>query len=214
LALFCEAQDAPGIATALSSLVSLRIGAGDLKGARREAEEAVTAANEMGAARPMAEALRRLGMRALEGADTPEARRHSEGVAAISRSGGDWWQEAFVAGQADGIAAMMGDVSEALGHYARSVDVVDETRSPERLGVLLEGFVPFLWVLGRRHDAAEMLGAYDAIHSFYRNDFIREVARSVRSSGLELARVRGARLSFDETIALVRSAIDDEQSRL
>jgi predicted ATPase/class 3 adenylate cyclase len=214
LALFCEAQDAPGIATALSSLVSLRIGGGDLKGARREAEEAVTAANEMGASRPMAEALRHLGMRAFEGADPPEARRPSEGATVISRSGGDWWQEAFVAGQADGIAAMMGDVSEALGHYARSVDVVDETRSPERLGVLLEGFVPFLWVLGRRHDAAEVLGAYDAIHSFYRNDFIREVARSVRASGLERARVRGARLSFDETIALVRSAIDDEQSRL
>jgi len=214
LALFCEAQDAPGIATVLSSLVSLRIGAGDLKGARREAEEAVAAATEVGATRPMAEALRRLGMGAFEGADPAEARRHSEGTAAIDRSGGDWWQEAFVAGQADGIAAMMGDVSEALDYYARSVDLVDESRSPERLGVLLEGLVAFLWVLGRRHDAAEMLGAYDAIHSFYRNDFIREVARSVRASDLELARVRGARLSFDEAIALIRSAIDHEQSRL
>jgi predicted ATPase len=214
LALFYEAEDAPGIATALSSLVSLRIGAGDLKGARREAEEAVAAANEMGATRPMAEALLRLGMGASEGADPAEAGRHSEGTAAIDRSGGDWWQEAFVAGQADGIAAMMGDVSEALDHYARSVDLVEESRSPERLGVLLEGLVPFLWVLGRRHEAAEMLGACDAIHSFYRNDFIREVARSVRASDLELARVRGVRLSFDETIALIRSAIDHEQSRL
>ncbi len=59
-----------------------------------------------------------------------------------------------------------------------------------------------------------MLGAYDAIYSSYRNDFIREVARSVRASGLEHARVRGARLSFDETIALIRSAIDHEQSHL
>lgn len=213
LALFCAAQDAPGIATALSSLVSLRIGAGDLKGARREAEEAVVAAKEVGATRPMAEALRRLGMGASEGADPAEERRHSEGTAAIDR-GGDWWQEAFVAGQADGIAAMMGDVSEALDYYARSVDLVDESRSSERLGVLLEGLVPFLWVLGKRRDAAEMVGAYDAIHSSYRNDFIREVARSVRASDLELARVRGARLSFDETIALIRSAIDHEQSRL
>jgi predicted ATPase/DNA-binding SARP family transcriptional activator len=214
LALFCEAHDAPGIATALSSLLSLRIGAGDLKGARREAEEAVTAANEMGAFRPMAEALRRLGMRAVEGADPPEACRHSEGAAVIRRSEGDWWQDAFVAGQADGIAALMGDVPAALDHYARSAELVEDSRSAERLGALLERFVPFLWVRGRRHDAAQMLGTYDAINSSYRNDVMREVARRVRASELESIRLRGALLSFNDSIAQIRSTIDDERSRL
>jgi hypothetical protein len=59
-----------------------------------------------------------------------------------------------------------------------------------------------------------MLGTYHEISCSYRTDVMREVARRVRTSDLESTRLRGALLSFSDSIAQIRSTIDDERSRL
>jgi predicted ATPase/DNA-binding SARP family transcriptional activator len=214
LALFRETQHAPGIAWSLAFLANLRIAAGDLKGAHSLAEEALAAATEVGATQPMAEALRLLGMVASQEGDLGEARRRFEEAAAIHRSGGDRWQEAVAASSAAIVTAHMADTPAALDHFARAVDLVDDLASSDPLAVLLQGLVPILWELGRRHEAAQLLGAYDAIRSYYWNDPIREVAQRITGSNLKTMRQQGTQLSFGEVITTMRRAINEERGRL
>jgi predicted ATPase/DNA-binding SARP family transcriptional activator len=213
LALFRETHHAPGIAWSLSFLAILRVIEGDVEGARQYAEEALAAARQAGTTQPMAEALRVLGQVALREWDLAEARRRLEEAVEIQRSVGDRWQEAVTVSQVGNVAALMGGTPAALDHYARSVDLVDEIASPDQLAQLLQGFVLFLWDLGHRHRAAQLLGAYDARRSWYNLDLLREVAERVHSSDLEAARIHGTRLSFDEAIVMIRRAIDDVRTR-
>jgi predicted ATPase/DNA-binding SARP family transcriptional activator len=214
LTLFRETRYGPGIAWSLAFLASLRFNSGDVEGARGQAEEALEVATEAGATQPMAEAIRMLGMIAFKQADLAQARQRFEDAAAIHRSGGDRQQETLALGQAGSMAALMGDISLALDYYARSVDLVDDIASPDRFAALLQGFVPFLWDVGRQRDAAHMLGAYDAIRSVYYNDFIRAVATRVRTSDLEVARTEGTRLSFREALAMAKRIIHEERTRV
>jgi hypothetical protein len=162
----------------------------------------------------MAEALRLLGILAWHEDNLAEARQRLEEAAAIHRSGGDRWQEVVAISEAGSVAALMADMSAAFDHHARAVDLVDELASRDQLAFLLAALVPFLWELGRRHEAAQMLGAYDAIRSYYWTDSIRDVARRVTASDLHTMRLQGTRLSFGDVIAIMRRAIDEERDRL
>jgi predicted ATPase/DNA-binding SARP family transcriptional activator len=213
LALFRETQDAPGIAWSLAFLAMRRVMESDAERARQHGEEALAVARQAGTTQPMAEALRVLGQVALLESNLAEARRRLEEAVEIQRSVGDRWPEAATVSQAGNVAALMGDTPAALDHYARSLELVDEIASPDMLAQLLQGFVLFLWDLGHRQQAAQLLGAYEARRSWYGVDLLREVAERVHSSDFEAARTRGTRLSFDEAIAMVRRAIDDVRSR-
>ena len=221
LAIFRETRNAPGIAWSLAFLANIQLSADniqlsvdDLKGVARLAEEALRTATDVGATQPMAEALRLLGVVAWHEGDLAGARRRMEEAAALHRSAGDRWQEAITASEAGNVAAQMSDLPAALDHYARSVQLIDEISSPEQLAQLLHGFVLFLWGRGKKHEAARMLGAYDAIKPRYFNDELRELAPRINASGFEKARLQGTKLRFGETIAMVQTAIDDERTRL
>ncbi|HZA78990.1 MAG TPA: BTAD domain-containing putative transcriptional regulator [Acidimicrobiales bacterium] len=209
LALFRETQDAPGIAWSLAFLATRRIADGDFEGARAQAEEALAAAREAGASQPTGEALRLLGWIAIHEGEPDEARLHMERAAAIHRLGGDRWQEAVAASAAASAAALAGDTAAALDHYTRAVALVDGLTSSDPLAVLLQGFVPFLWALGRQREAAQLLGAYDAIRSYYSSDDMREVAQHVTESRVESLRLQGRGLAFGDVIALMRRTVDE-----
>jgi predicted ATPase/class 3 adenylate cyclase len=214
LALFRETEHAPGIAWSLAFLANLRLIAGDVDSARRHSQEALAIATEAGATQPIGEALRLLGMVALSEGDAVEARRDLEEAAAIHRSGGDRWQEAVAISAAGTATALMADRPAALDHFARAIDLVDDLASSDPLTVLLQGFVPFLWDLGRQREAAQLLGAYDVVRSYYWNNAIREVADVVAGSDLGTLRRQGRRLGFDDVIALMRRTVGDERDRL
>jgi tetratricopeptide (TPR) repeat protein len=210
LVLFREADHPPGIAWSLAFLAGLQLGAGDLEGARRRAEEAFAVASVAGATQPVGEALRVLGDVAFREGDIAEARRLREEVAEIHRAGGDRWQEAVVAGQAGQAAALMGDVGAALDHFARSVSLAADINSHGQFALLLQALVPVLWELGRRDEASQLLGAYDAIRSDYENDRMRELASRVRGSHLEATRVGGTLLPVAHAIKLANRVIAEE----
>jgi hypothetical protein len=91
-------------------------------------------------------------------------------------------------------------------------NLVDELASPDQLAFLLADLVPLLWELGRRHEAAQMLGAYDAIRSYNSTDSTREVAQRGTASDVETVRLEGTRLSFGDVIAIMRRAIDEGET--
>jgi predicted ATPase/DNA-binding SARP family transcriptional activator len=214
LRIFRETQHAPGIAWSLAFLSAIRLDAEDVEAAARLAQEALETATRARVTQPMAEALRLLGKVALEEGDLSGARRRLEEAAELDRSAGDRWQEILATSEAGDVAALMADLPSALDHYARTVDLIDEISSRHQLGSLLHGFVLFLWSRGKHQEAAQLLGAYDAVKTRYFNDQLRDLAAHIRASTLEQARIQGTKLPFSETITLVRKAIDDERAGL
>jgi predicted ATPase/DNA-binding SARP family transcriptional activator len=214
LRIFRETQHEPGVAWSLAFLSAIRLDDDDVEGAARLAQEALETATRARVTQPMAEALRLLGKVALEEGDLSGARRRLEEAAELHRSAGDRWQEIVATSEAGDVAALMADLPTALDHYARSVDLIDEISSLDQLGQLLHGFVLFLWWRGKQQEAAQLLGAYDAIKTRYFNDQLRDLAAHIRASRFEQGRLQGTKLRFGETIALVRRAIDDERTGL
>lgn len=210
LALFRETDHPPGIAWTLSFLAGIQLRADDLEGVRRLADEAFAVASVAGASQPLAEALRLLGSVAFREGDITEARRLWEEATEIHRAGGDRWQEAIAVAQAGQAAALMGDMSAALEHFARSVALAADINSHDQFAVSLQDLVPVLWELGRRDEATQLLGAYDAIRSDYYDDRMRDVAARVRASDLDTTRVSGTLLPLVDAIRLANRVVAEE----
>jgi class 3 adenylate cyclase/tetratricopeptide (TPR) repeat protein len=207
IVVFRDIRVAIGLAWSLVFLASRHIREGDLVGARREAEEALAVATEVGASPPQADANRLLGeIAALEG-DLVEARRRIEDAGAISRASGDRWQEVLMAAQLGWLAGAAGDLPGAFDQFALAITLAEEIASADRLGIVLDRIVVLLWRLGRREDAARLLGAYDAMSAMPPNAYLDPIARDVAGSELASLRAEGAALSFTDAIAVTREII-------
>jgi hypothetical protein len=101
-------------------------------------------------------------------------------------------------------------VGAALEHFARSVSLAADIDSHDHFAVLLQHLVPVLWALGRRYEATQLLGSYDAVRSDYYDDQMRDLAARVRASDLEATRVCGAVLPLVDAIRLANRVIAEE----
>jgi predicted ATPase/class 3 adenylate cyclase len=205
--LFRELGDTNGLAWASAFLASRRLRAGDLDGARRQAEVTLAAATEGGVVQPRAEACRLLGEIAWNDGDYDESRRRLEEAVAIHRSVNDRWLEVLVTAELGLLAGTTEDVTGAYEHFARATSLAEEISSPDRLGTVLRCLVPFLWGLGRREDAARLLGGYEVLSPAVPNPSLEPIARDIAESALAAARAEGAELTFGDMIALVRRIV-------
>jgi predicted ATPase/DNA-binding SARP family transcriptional activator len=233
LQLFRDTGDQRGVAMSLALAADIWLRAGDTRGGRRHGEEAFAVASAAGITQVVGEALRVLGWAAFDDDDLSEARRLWREAADIHRSGGDRWQESIVEGLAGQAAAVMGDRRSALEHFARAASLGAHI-NPHLFAVLLQSLVPFLWRLGRREEAAQLLGAYDALRpgggrassptrGFYHDrprtiwagtTQMREVAEQVANSDLEAARRLGTQLTFIDASAFATRVIAEERAKL
>ena len=210
--LFVDVDFAPGQAWCHCFLAERMMAGADLDGAEREAAHALSLSTPDHILQTMGEALRLLGEIAARRGDFDGAVAYLQQSAELHGESGDLWQQSFVIAGLGFYAYVQGRDADGLDHYLRALELVGTIRSADRFAIVGTGLAPLLWRLGRRADAAMLLGAADRRRTDYPEQLVPFVAQ-VRTRQAE-AFAAGAALTLDEIVVRTVDVVRAERRRL